>query len=108
MPFKKTGKDTYKSQSGKKFTSQTPPSKIRRICDQKTEDWFHLDDNYNVWTCDCKMDANMRVSLCLSICEHLEAEGELRELKRKIAQERKRLGILEKTTSEELDILLER
>lgn len=66
---------------------------MRHIVDPKTEEWFHLDDKYNVWSCDCT-ESGMKVSLCLSQCSHLIDEGELRNIKRQIAQKKKELGIL--------------
>lgn len=67
---------------------------FEHIVNPKTEKWYHLDKNNLVWTCDCRMEADKRVSLCISICEHLKAEGELREIKRQIAEKRKELGLL--------------
>lgn len=70
---------------------------MRHIADPKTKEFFHLDERYRVFSCDCKMDANMRVSLCLSICDCLKDEGELREIKSQIARKRKELGLLNGT-----------
>lgn len=57
-----------------------------------TKEWFEYDDRYRLWSCACKDG----VSLCLTLDDCLLKEGELRELKRKIAQKRKELGLLQK------------
>lgn len=67
-------------------------SKTRHIVDPKTEEWYHLDGRYRVWTCDCIK--NTGVSLCLSISDELLSEGELREVKSQISRRRKELGLL--------------
>ena len=58
------------------------------------EKWYHIDDKFNLWTCNCREGENS-VSLCLSQCDHLQDEGELRNLKRIIAEKRKELGLLQ-------------
>lgn len=68
-------------------------SKMRHLVDPKTEKWFHLDEKFSVWTCDCIEGSEL--SLCLSLCEHLLLEGEWNEIKHKIAQKRKELDFLE-------------
>lgn len=73
--------------------SETLPEKIRHVCDPATEEFWHLDENYNIWTCNCKRGE--LISLCLSICSHLETEGQLREVKREISKKRKELGLLQ-------------
>ena len=83
--------------------STNPPIKIRHMADLKTEEIFHLDENYNVWSCDCKLPVDYRASLCLSTCNHLKEEGNLREIRRKIAEKRKELGLLESITVEDLE-----
>jgi hypothetical protein len=74
--------------------SEMKPIKWRHICNPQTEEFYHLDEYYNVWTCDCKSSVDTRISLCLTQCEYLQEEGKLREIKREIAQKRKELGLL--------------
>ncbi len=74
--------------------------KIRHVVDPETEDWYHLDEKFNVFNCACLKPVEDRAELCLSQCVHLQADGELRRVKREIAAKRKELGML-KSNSEE-------
>ena len=65
---------------------------MRHIVDTKNGEWFHKDELNRLWSCGCKDTGG--VSLCLSICDCLKDEGELREVKRQIAMKRKELGLL--------------
>lgn len=77
------------------------PREWVHVADTNSGTFYHLDADYNVWTCDCTLPVESRVSLCLSQCRHLKKEGEYNELKRKIAQARKTLGFLQSETLEE-------
>ena len=69
-------------------------SKIIHVVNLDTMKFYHCDDLNRLWTCDCLIPVNERISLCISICDHLKAEGNLRDIERKIAIKRKRLGLL--------------
>ena len=58
-----------------------------------TNEWYEYDERYRLWSCDCKSKKGM--SLCLSICDCLDADGKLNELKRQIALKKKELGFLQ-------------
>ena len=68
--------------------------KIIHIVNLATNEFYHLDDLNRLWTCDCLSPVNERISLCISICDHLKAEGSLRSVEREIAIKRKELGLL--------------
>jgi len=66
--------------------------KIGHLVNPLTKEWFEYDDRYRLWSCDCK--SNKEISLCLSICDCLKDEGELREIKHQIAIKKKELDKL--------------
>lgn len=78
---------------------------IFHVCNPKTEEWYDIDDRYQMWTCMCKEPE--KVSLCLTINENLAEEGEYNEIRRKVAQKRKELGLLETITPEDIEKILE-
>ena len=67
---------------------------IGHLVNPNTKEWFHYDDRYRLWTCDCKDEKG--VELCLSVCDCLKNESELREVKRQIAIKKKELDDLSK------------
>lgn len=69
----------------------------KHVVDPEKRHFYHLDKDFKVWTCDCAMPVDERVSLCLTLTDELKAEGELRDVKRQIAAKRKELGLLMKT-----------
>lgn len=68
------------------------PKIIGHLVNPQTEKWFHYDEHHNLWTCDRE---NPGISLQLSRCERLLAEGEWNEIKHRIARLRKELDFLE-------------
>jgi len=74
------------------------------LVNPKTEEWFHVDENHMLWTCNCKN--NSVVSLCISITNDLEEEGNLNEIRRKTALKRKELNLLESLSVSDLEALL--
>lgn len=70
----------------------TSSEKIRHIVEPETGKWYHMDERNRVWTCGCK--EGIPVSICISICDCLKDEGELREVKSQINRKRKELGLL--------------
>lgn len=81
--------------------------KVRHVVETHTKTWFHLDDNNLVYNCDCMKPIDEQVELCLSICPHLKAEGELRVVEREIAQRRKELGMLQSVKIEDIQKFME-
>ena len=77
--------------------------KITHLVNPKTKEFYHIDENYNLWSCNCLMPAEKRVSLCLSLCTHLKDEGEHNEIKRKVAEKRKELKLLESMSIEDIE-----
>lgn len=77
------------------------------LVNPRTEEWYEYDENYNLWSCSCRSNKELKVSLCLSLCTHLLEEGEYNEIRRKTAQKRKELGLLESLTIEDLQKLKE-
>jgi len=75
--------------------------KWRHVADTKSGEFYHLDGDNMVWTCDCKHDWNNRVSLCITVTPGLKTEGELNDLKRQVNDKRKELGFLVSETLEE-------
>jgi len=74
---------------------------IGHLVDTVTLRWFHYDDKYNLWSCNCK--STKGVSLCLSQCNHLIDEGEYNKIRREVAIKRKELKLLESLTLEDLE-----
>jgi len=68
--------------------------KWKHIAETETGQFYHLDENFNVWTCDCFDKHGTGTSLCLTLTEDLILEGQLRELEHKIARKRKELCLL--------------
>ena len=66
---------------------------LSHVVDPKTEIWYHLDEMYRVWTCDCTSTSEIKMAICVTIDESLLRQGELRQLDRKIAEKRKILGL---------------
>ena len=78
---------------------------MKHIVDTQTRTWYHMDEHYNLSTCDCNQDAHLRVSIELSQCKCLRDEGELRKLKSEIAAKRRELGVLMSLTKEDLELI---
>lgn len=66
---------------------------MRHLVETTTGKAYDMDENNMLWTCMC--DKETTVGICISICKHLKAEGDLREIKRQIAVKRKELGLME-------------
>lgn len=63
------------------------------VVDPATSEWYHIDERRRLWTCDCRDENDVHVSLCLTLDDSLVKEGEIRELDRQIAMKRKMLGL---------------
>jgi hypothetical protein len=70
------------------------------LVNTQTKEWFQYDEDYRIWSFPNLTDGPT-VSICLTRTDELKAEGELRELQRKIAAARKELGLLHSETTEE-------
>lgn len=79
--------------------------KIQHIVNPATKEWYHIDENYLVHTCNC-MEKEYPLSLCLSVCSCLKLEGDLREVEREIAVRRKELGLLHTVKMEDIQELM--
>ena len=77
--------------------------KVTHLVNPKTKEFYHVDENYNLHSCNCLMPVEKRLSLCLSQCTHLQDESEYNEIRRKVAQKRKELKLLESMTVEDIE-----
>jgi len=75
---------------------------LGHLVDPEKKEWYHYDDKHNLWTCDCMNPRDTKVSICLSLCNHLLDEGEDRKLKGRIAKKRKDLELLESMSIEDI------
>jgi len=76
---------------------------IQHVVNPLTKNWYHVDSKYNLWSCNCDQPEEKRVSLCLSISPLLEAEGEYNDIRRKVAEKRKELQLLESMTIKDIE-----
>ena len=64
------------------------------VANPETGEFFHMDELHRIYTCPCMLPHDKKkISLCITLCDCLLKEGELRELDRQIAQKRKLLGL---------------
>ena len=76
---------------------------IGHLVNTTTGEWFHYDNRYNLYSCTSKQYHNGGVSLCLSQCQHLQDEGEYNEIRRKVAEKRRELKLLESMSMEDIE-----